>query len=114
MNISEAANKMNIAPSTLRYYEQIGLIPPVKRKNGGVRHYTTEDLNWINFIICMKSAGLSIEALIEYTTLVKQGDSTLEARKELLIKENEKLVKKRLEIDNTLAMLDKKIKNYEL
>ena len=113
MNISEAAEKMNLPPSTLRYYEQIGLIPPVERKNGGVRHYTPNDLNWINFIKCMRSAGLSIEALIEYTTLFKQGDSTLQSRKELLIKENEKLIKKRLEIEESLKMLAKKIQNYD-
>lgn len=73
MNISEAAKLMGVTAVTLRYYERVGLIPPVTRKNGGVRDFQQEDLNWIEFIKCMRSSGLSVESLIEYTTLYQQG-----------------------------------------
>ena len=113
MNISEAAKLMDVTAVTLRYYERVGLIPPVARKNGGVRDFQQEDLNWIEFIRCMRNAGLSVESLIEYTTLYQQGDSTLDERKRLLQEERNQLVKKYQEIGTTIKRLDSKIEDYE-
>ncbi|KAF1300162.1 MerR family transcriptional regulator [Enterococcus sp. JM9B] len=112
MNISKVAEKMALTPVTLRYYERIGLIPPITRKNGGVRNYSEEDLQWIDFIKCMRSAGLTVESLIEYTTLYQQGAATLEARKQILIEEREQLKKKYQEMGETLERLEEKITNY--
>lgn len=113
MNISEAAKLMDITAVTLRYYERVGLIPPVTRKNGGVRDFQQEDLNWIEFIKCMRSAGLSVESLIEYTSLYQQGDATLDERKRLLQEERNQLVSKYEEIGATIKRLDCKIEDYE-
>lgn len=113
MNISEAAKLMNVTPVTIRYYERVGLIPPIHRKNGYVREFHQDDLNWIKFIKCMRSAGLSVETLIKYTTLYQQGDSTIEERKNLLKKERKNLFAKYEEIGETLKRLDGKIKDYE-
>ncbi len=89
------------------------MIPPVNRKESGVRDYTEEDIKWIEFIKCMRSAGLTIEALIEYTSLFIEGDRTIEARKKILTDEREKLVEKRMEIDETIKRLDWKIEDYD-
>lgn len=70
MNITEAGKLTSLTPNTLRYYERIGLIPPVARNKGGTREYTSKDLCWIEFIKTMRSAGLSPETLIEYVALV--------------------------------------------
>ena len=113
MLISEVSKTMDISADTLRYYEKIGLIPEVKRNNSGIRDYSEEDLVWINFAKCMRSAGLSIEVLIEYLKLFKKGDSTLEVRKEILLEERNKLAKRIEEIQGTLERLDFKINNYE-
>lgn len=113
MNISEAARIMGVTPATLRYYENEGLIPPVTRKNGGVRDYRQEDLDWIDFIKCMRSAGLSVESLIKYTSLFRGGTDTAEVRKNILIKERDLLVAKHQEIGKTIERLNCKIKNYE-
>ncbi len=113
MNISEAAIKTELTPVTLRYYERIGLVSAIKRKNGGVRDYNEADLDWLNFIKCMRSAGLSIESLIEYTTLYNQGDDTVTERKNILIEERVHLEQKYQEIGETLEKLNKKIAMYE-
>ena len=63
MTISEVSEKYGIPVDTLRYYEKEGLIPPVHRKESGVRDYTDGDCGWVEFIKCMRSAGLSIETL---------------------------------------------------
>ena len=113
MTIAEASKKVNLSADTLRYSERIGLIPEVNRTESGIRNYTEEDLGWIEFSKCMRNAGMSIEALIEYIKLYKKGDVTLEARKQLLISQKD-VIKERLEeIQNTFDRINYKIKNYE-
>ncbi|WP_003545913.1 MerR family transcriptional regulator [Desulfotomaculum nigrificans] len=113
MTITEVCEQLNISPDTLRYYERIGLIPPVKRNERGVRDYGEIDLNWIEFIKCMRSAGLSIEVLMEYVQLCMQGDKTVQARKEILQEQRDQLVVKIEEMKKTLDMLNHKIEVYE-
>ena len=113
MNISEAAEKSGLTAVTLRYYERIGLIPPVTRGNGGVRLYKESDLGWIDFIKCMRSAGMSVESLIEYTTLFRNGTESDEARKNILIRERDQLLVKQKEINETIERLNGKIKSFE-
>lgn len=113
MRIAEVSEKCGLSPDTLRYYERIGLIPSVNRDSSGIRDYSEEDCRWIEFIKCMRNAGLPIEVLIEYVDLFQQGDETAEARKNLLIKERDKLVKKINDIQQTLALLNYKIERYE-
>lgn len=113
MKIAGVAEVTGLTPSTLRYYEKIGLIPDVKRAGGKVREYTNENIEWIDFIKCMRNAGLSIEALKEYTAMIREGNQTVEARKQLLDEERQKLIDKRTEIEETIALINVKIAHYE-
>lgn len=112
MTITEVGRRFELTPDTLRYYERIGLIPYVGRTSGGIRNYNEEDCRWIEFIKCMRSAGLPIDTLIEYVALFQQGDSTAEARKKLLIREREQLTARIAEMQKTLIRLDSKIERY--
>lgn len=113
MTISEVSEKYDISVETLRYYERIGLIPPVNRNKNGIRDYNETDCNWVNYMKCMRSAGLSIESLIEYTTLFRQGVSTISARKQILIEQRDEIANKVKEMQAFLKRLDLKIDNYE-
>jgi DNA-binding transcriptional MerR regulator len=113
MKIAEVGERYGISLDTLRYYERIGLIPPVHRNEGGIRDYNDLDLRRVEFIKCMRNAGLPIEVLIEYVALVQQGDHTIEARKEILREQRELLAAKLGEMQNTLSILDHKIEVYE-
>ena len=113
MKIAEVSERYGISSDTLRYYERIGLIPPVNRNASGIRDYNEIDGRRVEFIKCMRSAGLPIEALIEYVGLVQQGDMTIEARKEILIEQREQLASRMVEMQKTLDILDYKIKVYE-
>ncbi|MBU3201108.1 MerR family transcriptional regulator [Clostridium estertheticum] len=113
MRIAQASQKYDITADTLRYYERIGLIPPVNRNASGIRDYTEDDCNWVHFIKCMRGAGLSIEILIEYVTMFQQGTYTIKARKKLLIEQRSQLAEKIKEMQQTLKRLDKKIDGYE-
>lgn len=113
MTITEVSKKFDLSQDTLRYYERIGLIPIVNRNKSGIRDYTEEDCKWIEFIKCMRGAGLPIEVLIEYVTLFQHGDATTQARKELLIEQRKQLTARMEEIKKTLEILDYKIESYE-
>ena len=113
MTISEVSKKFDITPDTLRYYERIGLIPPVPRNKSGLRDYDDESCRWIEFIKCMRSAGLPIEALSEYVSLFRQGDETINERRKLLIRERDILAQKISDMQDTLKRLDYKISFYE-
>ncbi|MCD5002353.1 MerR family transcriptional regulator [Enterococcus saccharolyticus] len=113
MNISEAASIHGLTPSTLRYYEKQGLLPPINRDASGNRDYSVEDINWIGFVKCMRDSGLSVEALARYTALYQMGDDTLVERKQLLIFEYEKLRQKQQQINDTVFKLKGKINHYE-
>jgi DNA-binding transcriptional MerR regulator len=113
MLIAEVSKKYDLSNDTLRYYERIGLIPAVKRNKSGLRDYDETDCRWIEFIKCMRSAGLPIEMLIEYVSLFQQGDETFTARKELLIEQRNLLADRIEEMQATLARLNTKIDRYE-
>lgn len=113
MKITEVSEQYGISADTLRYYERVGLIPPVHRNEGGIRDYNELDLRRVDFIKCMRSAGLPIEVLIEYVGLVQQGDKTIEARKEILKEQRELLVARMKEMQKTLDVLNRKIEVYE-
>ena len=113
MTIAEVSKRYGLTSDTLRYYERIGLIPPVTRNPSGIRNYREEDCRWVEFIKCMRGAGLPVETLIEYVALFQQGDSTREARKQLLIEQRRILVEKMEEIDRTIKRLDGKIEHYD-
>lgn len=113
MTISEVSQKYGLPADTLRYYEKVGLIPPVNRKESGVRDYTETDCGWVEFIKCMRGAGLSIETLIEYVSLFRRGNRTLQKRKQLLIKERNALQQRVEQMQQTLNRLNHKIEVYE-
>jgi DNA-binding transcriptional MerR regulator len=113
MTIAEVSKKYDLSADTLRYYERIGLIPGVHRNQSGIRDYSEEDCRWVEFVKCMRSAGLPIEVLIEYVALVEQGDATIGARKELLVEQRRQLIARIEEMQKTLDRLNGKIEHYE-
>ena len=113
MKIAEVSEQVGLSADTLRYYERVGLIPPVQRNEGGIRDYNELDLRRVDFIKCMRGAGLPVEVLIEYMGLVQQGDSTIEARKEILIEQRNLLAARMEEMQKTLDRLNYKIDVYE-
>ncbi len=113
MTITEVSERFDVSQDTLRYYERIGLLPRVNRNKSRIRDYTEKDCKWVEFIKCMRSAGLPIEVLIEYIALFQQGDETIEARKELFIEQRKQIIKRMEDMKKTLERLDYKITSYE-
>ena len=113
MTIKEVCEKYDITADTLRYYERVGVIPEVSRTKGGIRNYTEEDIAWVENAICMRSAGVPVEMLIEYVRLFQEGDSTFKARRDLLAEARADIQEQLDRITETARLLDYKISRYE-
>ena len=113
MTIREVSERYGLSADTLRYYERVGLIPPVPRSKGGARDYDAASLDWVELIKCMRSAGVGIEALTEYCRLFQQGEEIQEARKALLEEQRRQLLERMKDMQRSLNRLNEKIENYE-
>lgn len=114
MTIKEVSEKYGLSQDTLRYYEKIGVIPPVTRTSGGIRNYTEQDIGWVENAVCMRSAGLPVEVIAEYCRLFSMGDSTIGARLELLTEQRKKLIEQKEQLETEISRLDYKIGRYEI
>ena len=90
VTIKEVSQKYNISSDTLRYYERVGMIPPVTRTAGGIRDYSESDLGWVELALCMRGAGLPV-----------------------LKEQMETLLEQKAQIESTIKRLDFKISRYE-
>ncbi|KRN61019.1 MerR family transcriptional regulator [Pediococcus inopinatus] len=113
MNINGVSKKFELTKDTLRYWERLGLLPEIKRNESGYREYSEHDMNWVFYIKALRKAGMSIEALIEFVKLYREGSQTEQTRKSLLMDQRQELKEKRAEIDKTIKYLDYKIVNFE-
>lgn len=113
MTIAEVAKKYELTPDTLRYYERVGLLSHVARTAGGIRDYSEDDCRWVEYIKCMRSAGVSVETLVEYVMLFHQGKETIPARKKLLLEQRGQIVARIRELNDILTRLDWKLDGYE-
>ena len=114
MTIKEVSEKYGLSQDTLRYYEKIGVIPPVTRTSGGIRNYTEQDIGWVENAVCMRNAGLPVEVIAEYCRLFSMGDSTIGARLELLTEQRKKLIEQKEQLETEISRLDYKIGRYEI
>ncbi len=114
MTIKEVSEELGLTQDTLRYYEKIGMIPPVTRTEGGIRDYQENDIAWVKLATCMRSAGLPVKVMIDYLNLFQQGDSTIQARCNLLKEQRTKLLEQKKQIEETLEKLNYKIARYEI
>ena len=79
-----AAEKAQLSPNVLRYYEKEGLLPHIKRSKSGIRYYSDADLEWIGLVCCLKNTGMSIKQIRGFVELSLQGPETLKARCDML------------------------------
>ena len=113
MNIKKVSELTGISADTIRYYERIGLIPPVTRNQSGIRDFTEREIGLLEFVRCFRKAGVSVEALIDYVTLLEEGEGTEEARLAILKEQAENLDARLEELRAARERLSYKIDNYQ-
>lgn len=111
--VGEMAKLMGVAPSTLRYYDQEGLLPFVERSAGGIRMFKDSDYEWLQIIECLKKTGMPLKDIREFVLMAMQGDDTIDARLELIKEQREAVLKQMAELQNTLNTLNFKCWYYE-
>lgn len=111
--VGEMARRLGITASTLRYYDNEGLLPFVERSTGGIRHFTDEDYEWLQIIICLKKTGMQLKDIRTFVNMAIEGDNTIAPRLELINKQRE-VVKAQIQaLEQTLKTLDYKKWFYE-
>ena len=113
MKIAEVSKRYGVSTDTLRYYERIGLLRHVPRNRSGIRDYDDASCNAVEFVKCMRDAGMSIESLVEYMELIEQGDETRAARKELLARQSIAIRERIADLERALERLEYKIDHYD-
>ncbi|GEL67920.1 MerR family transcriptional regulator [Marinilactibacillus psychrotolerans] len=112
-SIKEVADMFGITTDTIRYYEQVGVIPTITRGENGYRQFTTQDINWVFLAKSLRSAGVSIESLIQFTLLSQvEGDERL-AQKDILKEQLVEVDSKLEEMMSVRNLLQYKIDTYD-
>lgn len=114
MTIRQVCSQYGLTPDTLRYYEKVGVIPEVHRTESGIRDYDDVAIGWVENAVCMRSAGVPVESIIEYVRLYQAGDTPLQARRDLLKDVHTGLLKQRQQMDAAIDRLSFKIRRYDV
>ncbi|MFF3844203.1 MerR family transcriptional regulator [Streptomyces sp. NPDC002328] len=110
--ISEVVAFTGLTAHTLRWYERIGLMAHVDRSHTGQRRYSNRDLDWLDLVGKLRLTGMPVADMVRYAELVREGESTYEQRRELLEETRHDVQARIAELNDTLAVLDRKITFY--
>lgn len=111
--VGEMAKKLGVPPSTLRYYDKMGLLPFVERSSSGIRVFQDADFEWLQIIICLKKTGMQLVDIKRFIEMVIQGDETIDERLNLIIRQKESVMHQIDELNQTLKTLEFKEWYYQ-
>ena len=100
-SIGELAEKTGVSPRTLRYYEELGLLPGVRRRAGGRRVYGRDELERLRFIQRLKRLGLSLAEIRDLNAVHAIQGST----RAMLVRLEELLGRQLAELDGRIGEL---------
>lgn len=113
MYIKEVAQKTNLEPHTIRYYEQEGLLPFIKRDEHGYRNFDESDLGWFDFINCLKITGMSINDLRKIITMTVNGEKNFDSRRKILLDHKRKLEQQQEELNKAFKKVEVKLQYFD-
>ena len=111
--IGAVAEALGVSVDTLRYYEKAGLADPPPRDGGGRRRYGEQDVAWLEFLLRMRSTGMSIATMQVYAALRREGPATSAARRAVLEQHRVDVLARIAALTECLGVVDLKIANYE-
>ncbi len=111
--IQQASALVELPSTTLRYYEDIGLIGPIARASSGHRRYTDADLRAITFVKRLRFTGMPVEEMCEFMALYRGGTATATRRREILEAHRQAVRARVDELVTMLEFIDYKIGLYQ-
>lgn len=111
--VGEMAKKLDVAPSTLRYYDKEGLLPFVERSQSGIRMFKDSDYEWLQIINCLKKTGMPLKNIKDFIYMAMEGDETIDERLELFKKQKKVIENQIAELQDTLNTLNFKCWYYQ-
>ena len=110
--VGEIAKQLNVAASTLRYYDKEGLLPFVERSSGGMRVFKDEDISWLKMIECLKKTGMPIKDIKHFIDYGMEGDSRIDQRLTIIESQRDAVINQIEEMKEMLDMLNYKCWYY--
>ena len=111
--VGEIAKQLNVAASTLRYYDKEGLLPFVERSSGGIRMFNDTALSWLKTIECLKKTGMPIKDIKHFIDSCMEGDSKIDERLSIIETQRDTVIKQMKEMQEMLDMLNYKCWYYK-
>ena len=111
--IKQAAEIMNVTPTTLRYYDKQGLLPFMERKDSGYRIFSDTDIAMLRVIECLKKSGMPIKDIRQFSKWVQMGDDSLKERYEMFLERKHIVEAQMAELQETLDFINHKCWYYE-
>ena len=112
--IGDAAAKLGMPASTIRFYEKNGLIPNQQRSSDGRRLFDEDDLEWMRFVERLKVSGMPIKEIREYIRLYMKGDTTIEERRRIVYERREAIDKQLEELQLARDFIEYKCWFYDV
>lgn len=112
MQISDLAKALRLTTRTIRLYEQMGLVEPPKRTEGGIRVYEKADIQRFKFVLKLKALGLSLQEMKELADIYTQEQLPEKIMPRLIELLDSHLKNMRARI-NQLQSLEKDIAEYK-
>ncbi len=113
LTIKEVATLTDLTAYTLRYYERIGLIAPIKRATSGQRRYAASDMEWLKFLLRLRATNMPISQMQTFALLRAKGNSTIKKRREMLEQHLQKVHTNMFELKKSAKVLQAKIQHYQ-
>ena len=112
-SIGEISQRLDIAPSALRYYEKEGLLPFVERSDSGIRQFTDIDLEWLIIIDSLKRTGMPLKEIKDFVKMFEERDTTIARRLEIVRRHRAVIQQQVAKLNEIILALDFKEQYYQ-
>ncbi|SDW98615.1 MerR family transcriptional regulator [Paenibacillus sp. CF384] len=111
-SISEAAAKLSIPETTIRYYEKKGLLPLIERDEAGRRLFSEKQMALLETVICLKNTHMPLSDIKQYMDWIMEGASTIPLRLEMMNAHKQAVLAEISLMTEALKGIDDKIARY--
>ncbi len=114
LTINEVATRTGLSAHTLRYYERAGLIAHVARAPGGQRRYAVSDMDWIGFLLRLRTTHMPIRQMQVFARLRREGNATVPERRQMLETHLAEVQASIKQMQQSAEVLQVKIEHYQM